>query len=374
MGLSDNLYNSLIELYKIGQDNFPIVLILSAIILAFFLDLIIKRMKSYVIHNKIAKGFQTYQRVPFIWQSMKIIFASVRIYIYVWILLISFYYSIYYSGSIAPKDKPGLYSILFVFFIITVTLLTANILAKIIHARAKILASTSIFISIVQVTVYLVGLLVILTYLHQDITWLIGTLGIAGLAVALALQDTLANFFAGLYIIASRQIKPGHYIKLDSGEEGVITDVNWRSTTIQALANHIIIIPNSKIGSAIITNYHLPLPPINVYIAIGVHYESNLKQVEQICIEVAREIMKNPILKLDTSYDPIVRYNTFADSSINFNVIMRALEYSEQFLIKHEYIKAIHERFNREGITIPYPIRTIEFATDLKFDNSSINQ
>ena len=373
MGPTDNVYTSFLELLKSLTPYFPYIMILSGLLLAVIIDFLLKWLKGYIIRNKIVTNYQTYKRIPFIWQAMKIMFASVRVYIYIWIFLLTIYASLLFSNSLQDTQIEYVNSILFVLFVISITWATADILARIIHARSKILASTSIFISIVRITVYLLGLLVILNYFKQDITWLLGTLGIAGLAVALALQDTLANFFAGLYIIASRQIKPGHYIKLDSGEEGVIVDINWRSTTLQALQNHIIIIPNSKIGSAIITNYHLPSPPLNLYIAIGVHYNSDLKKVEKTCLEVAHSLLSKPELKLDPTYEPRVRYNEFSDSSINFNVIMRALEYSEQFLIKHEYIKAVQERFNREGIIIPYPIRTIEFATSLQMKTKSSN-
>ena len=367
----DDFYTSFSAFLKYLTPYYPLILVLSGLILAVFIDLLIKRLKSYIIRNKIVKQYQTYRQIPFAWQSLKILFTSVRVYVYFWIFLISTYAAIILSGYLKTSNEivyknriDQLNTIFFVLFVLSITWASADISSRIISARSKVLASTSILISIVRISIYLIGLLVLLRYFNQDITWLLGTLGIAGLAVALALQDTLSNFFAGLYIIASRQIKPGHYIKLDSGEEGIIVDVNWRSTTLRALPNHIVIIPNSKIGKATITNFNLPSPPVNVYIAIGVHYDSDLKQVEKICIDVARELIAIPELNLDPSYDPTVRYNTFSDSSINFNVIVRALDYLDQFKIKHEYIKTIHARFKQEGITIPYPIRTIEFATD----------
>ncbi len=366
MGPLDNFYNHFSTFLKELTPYYPIILILSGLVLAFFVDLLIKRYKTYIIKNKIVKEYQTYKQVPFMWQSLKILFSSVRGYIFFWIFILSIYTSIVISFNPQGEYQYYLVSTIFVLFIFSLTWFTANSSSKIIHARSKKLASTSIFISIVRISIYLLGLLIILNYFHQDISWLLGTLGIAGLAVALALQDTLSNFFAGMYLIASRQIKPGHYVKLNSGEEGVIVDINWRSTTLQALPNHIIIIPNSKIAGATITNYHLPAPPVNLYIAIGVHYDSNLKQVEAVCLDVAYELFKRPDLNFDRSFEPLVRYNEFSDSSINFNVILRANEYGDQFLIKHEYMKTIHERFKKEGITIPYPIRTIEFDTDLK--------
>ena len=368
MGTFDNFFTAFNAFMKFISPYLPIVLILGGLVLAVFIDYLIKRTKKYIIKNKIAKDYQLYKQIPFAWQSLKILFSSIRSYVFFWIFILSIYSAIIYSfgDRLSIRQTYYLSSIMFILFIFSLTWLTADFAARVIHARSKILASTSIFISIIRISIYLLGVLVILNYFNQDITWLLGTLGIAGLAVALALQDTLSNFFAGLYIIASRQIKPGHYIKLDSGEEGTIIDINWRSTTLQAMANHIIIIPNSKIGSATITNYHLPAPPVNLYIPIGVHYESDLEHVEKICLEVARELVKNPDLQIDKTFEPIVRYNTFDDSSINFNVIIRSVDYFQQFLIKHEYMKAIHERFTKEGITIPYPIRTIEFDTDLK--------
>lgn len=354
----------------------PLLLIIVGLFLALLLDIIINKFKGYIIRNKIVKEYQVYRQIPFAWQALKIVFSEIRIYIYFWIFLISTYYAILMSFPnelLISSNLEIFKTIMLTLFIVSLTYCSANIISKIINARAKLLASTSIFISIIRVGVYSIGLLVLLQVYHQDITWLLGTLGIAGLAVALALQDTLSNFFAGLYIIASRQIKPGHYIKLDSGEEGLIVDVNWRSTTLQAMPNHIIIIPNSKVAGATITNFHLPKPPVNLYIAIGVHYESDLEYVEKVCLEVAKDLVKNPNLKLDTEFTPLVRYNSFGDSSINFNVIIRAVEYTEQFLIKHEYIKAIQKRFNEEGITIPYPIRTLEFATDLNVQDKVAN-
>jgi small-conductance mechanosensitive channel len=375
MGPVDEFYASFISFLQSITPYLPVFLIIFGLLLALFIDLLIKRIKKYIIKNKIAKNFQTYRQIPFAWQSMKILFSSVRVYIYFWIILLSIYsaiiFSVPHSQLQLPDGSPtslltDINAIIFVLFVLSFTYLVADISARIIHARSKVLASTSIFISIIRISIYLLGTLIILNYFNQDITWLLGTLGIAGLAVALALQDTLSNFFAGLYIIASRQIRPGHYIKLDSGEEGIIVDINWRSTTLKAIQNFIIIIPNSKIGNATITNYHLPSPPVSLVVSIGVHYDSDLQKVEKICLEVAQKLKKNSDLKIDMDFEPRIRYQTFGDSSINFNVVLQTLEYSEQFKIRHEYIKAIHKRFKEEGIVIPYPIRTLEFNKDQK--------
>ncbi|MDI6784396.1 MAG: mechanosensitive ion channel family protein, partial [bacterium] len=205
---------------------------------------------------------------------------------------------------------------------------------------------------------FLIGLLVILQTLGLSITPILTALGVGGLAVALALRETLSNLFSGLHILASKQIKPGDYVKLDSGEEGYITDITWRNTTIKTLANNMVIVPNSKLASAIITNFHLPENNVKVYIPVGVSYTSDLEKVEKVTVEVAKEIMQE-IPGGVPEFDPVIRYSEFADSSIKFTVVMYAKDFIDQYLIKHEFIKRLHKRYITEGIEIPFPIRTV---------------
>ena len=106
----------------------------------------------------------------------------------------------------------------------------------------------------------MIGLLVTLDSLNISITPLLTTLGIGGLAVALAFKDTLANFFAGLYVLADRPIRVGDLVKIEGGPEGYVESIGWRSTRIRTLANNIAILPNSKVSESMITNY-LPAGP-----------------------------------------------------------------------------------------------------------------
>ena len=175
---------------------------------------------------------------------------------------------------------------------------------------------------------------------------------------SLALQDTLSNLFSGLQITMSRQINPGDYVRLDTGEEGYVTDITWRNTTIRALPNNMVVVPNAKLAGAIVTNYYLPQQEMAVLVQVGVAYESDLKKVETVTIETGREVMQE-VPGGVPEFEPFIRYHTFADFSINFTVILRAREYVDQYLIKHEFVKRLHQRYNREGITIPFPIRTV---------------
>lgn len=217
--------------------------------------------------------------------------------------------------------------------------------------------STSLLVSFSKWVVFIVGALMILQSLDISITPVLTTLGVGGLAVALALQGTLANLFSGIQIIASNQLKPGDFVKLDNGDEGYVSDITWRNTSIRTFANNTVLIPNSKLADAVITNYYLPQKEIAVKVQVGVSYDSDLDQVERVAAEVARETMRD--VAGITSYEPLIRYHTFNDFSIDLTVIMRAGEVANMYLVKHEFIKRLHRRFNRENIVIPFPIRTV---------------
>ncbi|MBI3315801.1 MAG: mechanosensitive ion channel family protein [Candidatus Omnitrophica bacterium] len=204
-----------------------------------------------------------------------------------------------------------------------------------------------------------IGILIFLDLIGISITPILASLGIGSLAVALALQDTLSNFFAGLYVAIDKPIQPGDFIRLENGAEGYVIDVGWRSTKIRTLPNSVVIIPNSKLTGSVLTNYYLPDKELAVLVEVGVDYRSNLDHVEKITCQTAKEVLSKVTGGVRT-FDPFVRFHTFAESSINFTVILRAREFVDSFVIKHEFIKALHARFQKEGIVIPFPIRTVE--------------
>jgi small-conductance mechanosensitive channel len=205
--------------------------------------------------------------------------------------------------------------------------------------------------------------LVILGTLGISITPIIASLGITSLAVALALQPTLENFFSGVQLVIDKPIRVGDYIELDSGEQGFVERIGWRSTWIKMLPNNIVIMPNSKLSQSKIINYYYPEKVLSVPVEVSVHYSSDLEHVERVTLEVAREILKSHKWGVE-SYDPFVVYHTFDSSSINFTVMLRAEEYFNRFFIKSAFIKALHKRFSDEGIVIPYPIRAINTAQE----------
>jgi len=256
---------------------------------------------------------------------------------------------------------------LMVLGIFSITLVLSQIAVGMIGTYSSkaggVLPGASLTQNIAKVVILVIGILVILNYLGISIAPIIATLGIGGLAVALALQDTLANMFAGFYIVLARQIKIGDYVKLDSGNEGYVSDITWRTTKIKMLSNNEILIPNSKLGQAIIINYHLPDKELAVLVDVGVHYDSDLKKVESVTLDVARQVLKT-VNGAVSNFEPVIRYNKFADFSINFVVVLRAREFVDQYLIKHEFIKALHARYQQEKIVFPYPVTAINLSQE----------
>ena len=246
--------------------------------------------------------------------------------------------------------------------VVVISVGTAKVAGEAVHAGAVSHVGTSgsatIFVSITRVVVWTIGALVLLDSLGVAITPLLTALGVGGLAVALALQDTLSNLFAGVHILASRKVQPGDFIQLDNGMQGYVVDTNWRSTIIRQLPNNLLVVPNATVASSIVTNFHLPEHELSVTVPVGVGYESDLEYVEQVTAEVGREVME-AVEGGVPAHEPTIRYTGFGNTSVSFNVGLRATEVTKQALITHEFIKRLHRRYQKEGIDFQSPNETI---------------
>ncbi|MGH2722511.1 MAG: mechanosensitive ion channel family protein [Actinomycetota bacterium] len=251
------------------------------------------------------------------------------------------------------------------FVIAAATLSASRLVGGLVRAHADrggAVGTSSILGNVARLTTLLLGALVLLQSLGVSIAPLLTALGVGGLAVALALQETLANLFAGLQILASKKVVPGDFVQLDSGEDGYVVDINWRNTALRSLRNNVVLVPNARIASASLTNYHQPSPEMSVLVGVGVGYESDLEHVERVTTEVARQAQAE-IEGAVRDYEPFIRYTDFGDSSIDFNVILRVSEPTAQHLLRHEFVKRLHARYGKENIEIPFPIRTIAWKT-----------
>ncbi len=240
--------------------------------------------------------------------------------------------------------------------------LASNVVVRYAATWKMAVPATSLTRQLAKIAILSLGLLIILDSLGIKIGSLLAALGIGSLGVALGLQDTLSNLFAGMYVGVSKNLRLGDYVRLQSGEEGYIIDIGWRETKIKMLPNNAVIIPNAKLSQSVITNYHLPDKELAVLVEVGVAYDSDLERVERVTVDVAKEVLQT-IPGGVATFEPMVRFHTFGESSVNFTVVLRAKEFVDQYLVKHEFVKRLHARYQRDGITIPFPIRTVHLKS-----------
>ncbi|WP_322487593.1 mechanosensitive ion channel family protein [Chloroflexus sp.] len=174
----------------------------------------------------------------------------------------------------------------------------------------------------------------------------------SSLGLTLALREPLANFFAGVQIIASNRVRPGDFIRLSTGEEGVVTDIRWSDTYIRQLANNIIIIPNSQMITQIVTNFSRPEPELAVLVDFAVGPNADLARTEELVLEVARAVLAETPGGVAT-FEPLIRFNAIDAAGIRFTVVLRGQSFTDQFLLRHEFIKQLHTRLHHEGIALP---------------------
>jgi small-conductance mechanosensitive channel len=215
----------------------------------------------------------------------------------------------------------------------------------------------------------LVALVIMLENFGIHLTAIWTTLGIGSVAVALALQETLSNFFAGLYLLADRPISPGDYIRLDSGQEGYVVRVGWRATSIRPLSYNVVFVPNSVLAKAVITNYSLPDESVALNIQVGVAYGTDARRVEQILVEIAQQAAQpgeaggasgSRVEGLLADPPPSAKLIPgFGNSTLDFTLGVQVRRFVDQYAVQSELRKRILERFLMEGIEMPFPTQTI---------------
>ena len=208
--------------------------------------------------------------------------------------------------------------------------------------------------------IYVLAGMLILDQFGVSISPLIAGFGIGGLAVALALQPTLSNFFAGTYLASGNVLSPGDYIELETGLRGYVVEVGWRSTRLRTSFNNLVIIPNSRLADSILTNFYGPTMEMGVIVEAGVSYDSDLAEVERVAMAAAREVTAE--LDVVVKDEPWFGYERFGESNIDFWLWLTATDRIGSFTIKTELIKRLHLRFREAGIEINYPVRKLVFA------------
>ena len=341
--------------------KFPVLVDILIPVTIFLLVFVIGLIARKIIFNRLSHWVKKIST-----QLDDIILQTIRGPFLIICLMLGLYFALQFS-KLPENIMQVMGKSILVLGIISVVLALANLLCGIIKFyTSRIdsgLAVTSLTQNVARIFIFSIGALIILNSLGISITPILATLGVGGLAVALALQDTLLNLFAGFHITVAKQVRVGDYVRLETGEEGYVVDINWRSTKIKMLSNNLIFIPNDKLNKTIITNYFLPDKEMAVLVDLGVHYKSDLEKVERITCEVAKAVMAQ-VSGGVTYFEPFMRYSAFGDSSIKFTVILRVKEFTDQYLIKHEFIKRLHKRYSQEGINIPYPIMAVNYQQE----------
>lgn len=291
-----------------------------------------------------------------------IILTSLRGPSVFWAVAVGIYLGVLFSG-LPDRYVQNISKIVYVIVILSVTIAAANLSGRIFKIYVQQsnlpLPTTGLAYGLLKGIILALGLLMILAVLGISIAPLITALGIGGLAVALALQDTLANLFAGIHILIEESIRVGDFIRLESGQEGYVDDITWRTTRVRMLANNIVVIPNNKLAQSVVTNYHLPEKRMSLLVPVGVSYAADPDRVEKMLVEVAKDTV-GQVQGLLGDPEPFARLIPgFGDSSLNFTLICQVAEFVDQYNVQHELRKRILKRFKEEGIEIPFPHRTV---------------
>jgi small-conductance mechanosensitive channel len=263
-----------------------------------------------------------------------------------------------------PEKQISLFGkIIHIIIILSVTLATSNLAGNLfkgyVQRRNLPIPTTGLASGIMRGTILMIGFLIMLNVMGISIAPLLTALGVGGLAVALALQDTLANLFAGIHILVERSVRVGDFIRLETGQEGYVDDITWRTTRIRMLPNNIVVIPNNKLSQSVVTNYFLPDRHMALPIQVGVSFDADIDAVEQILLKVAQTATGELPGLLAAPAPQVLFIPGFGENSLDFTLVVQIREFADQAPVQHELRKRIFKQFKAQGIEIPYPHRTV---------------
>jgi len=239
------------------------------------------------------------------------------------------------------------------FFIISMTMVASSILIHLMQKYGDKLgvpfAVAGLSKTLTRVFVFSIGILILLRSMGISITPVLTALGVGGLAVALALQDTLANIFAGIHILIERPIRVGDYIRLSADEEGTVADIGWRTTRIETLANTTVVVPNKTITSVNLLNYAMPSVEVTVWIPVMIGHNADVAKAEQIAIAAALSVE-------DVLHDPapaLIPDPGMQPTHLQFRLVMRIPAQTRSGGIRMRVLKTMLDGFRKADIPLP---------------------
>ncbi len=329
------------DLYLLEKMIWPISLLAISISIGVLLEIFFTvKLKRILAKNNWLKGGQilkAFRGITFI------IFLGIGIYLFV------------HTLSIEGKIGEYLSKSVMVALMLSSTILLSRVaVAYVTYDSDKTtndVHNSSIIINITRIVVFSIGIVVILQSLGISVTPILTALGVGGIAVALALQDTLSNLFAGIFIITSNKVRVGDYVKLQSGEEGFIEDISWRTITIKETTDTMVVVPNSKLSTAIYKNFDLPVKDLLFPVQLTVSFDNDMHLVEKICLETATIVIEK-LPQCVKGHVPVVRFHTFTGDGLQFGVVFRITEAIDQGPVRHEFIKEALKAFRENGIQV----------------------
>ncbi len=234
-----------------------------------------------------------------------------------------------------------------------------KLFVKVFNRSSNNQALENLFSTIIYYAILGLGLFIILGILKLDkaVTSLLAGVGVIGLALGFAFQDIAANFVSGIMLAFRKPFAIGDIVKL-SDFMGTVSRTNLRVTVVETWQGQEVYIPNKDVLSSPIVNYSI-LGERRIDLAVGVSYADSLEQVQEIIEKTLKGL--EGVIRHD---DMIFTYYEFGDSSINFEIKfwIKYPKNPSYLEMRSKAIKAIKKASDEEGITIPFPIRTLDFG------------
>lgn len=281
----------------------------------------------------------------------------VLIYLFVWIVL----YPVAHYFAWIDIHLEWVNDTWVIGLIIGIAVLCSQLVTYSIHSRWKIkkefAKAPNMLIRVSDILIYILAIKMILLQLDMNITPILTAFGVTSLAIGLAMQSSLSDFFAGLQLISDPMIQLGDFVEINE-LQGTITDITWRSTHIKTFSNNVVLIPNTTVLKSIVTNFHRPEKAFIYFFSAGISYHSKLDHAENIIREIATNIQKQQVSPFN-EHIPSVRFKAFGDSNIEFSIGIKLSDYMDSFPVRHELVKTLKQRFDLEQIDISFPCRNV---------------
>ncbi|MFN0103107.1 MAG: mechanosensitive ion channel family protein [Bryobacteraceae bacterium] len=255
--------------------------------------------------------------------------------------------------ELTPRAERLGHGLVVSFLILSLTMVASSALMRAMHQYGEQhnlpFAVAGLSRTLTRAVIFGVGLLVLLRFLGISITPVLTALGVGGLAVALALQDTLANLFAGVHILVERPIAVGDFVRLSAEEEGMVSDIGWRTTRLINGSNNMVIIPNKTITSGNLLNYSMPSADVGAWVPVVLGLDADVGKAEKIALAAATETEgvlpdSAPLLIADPGMQP---------THLQYRLVFRVPQHTQAGSIRTKVLNRMLEGFRKEGVPMP---------------------